>query len=83
MKNKNETKYRKQRKLLQALLKGRFNEQRTPVDYPANISKPTTDSEHFLANDHPANDITPIPLKRIDSNRDSVRKAREAYLRNT
>ena len=49
----------------------------------SNISKPTTGSEHFLTNDHSANDITLIPLEGIKSNRpnrDSARKAREAYL---
>ena len=50
------------------------------VDNPSNISKPTTISEHFLTNDHYAKDITLIPLELIKSNRDSVRKAREAYL---
>ena len=61
-------------------LKDRFNEHRRPVDNPSNISKPTTVSEHFLTNDHSANDITLIPLELNKSNRDSVRKAREAYL---
>ena len=61
-------------------LKDLFNERRRPVDNPSNISKPTTVSEHFLANDHSANDIILIPLELIKSNRDSVRKAREAYL---
>ena len=61
-------------------LKDRFNEHRRPVDNPSNISKPTTVSEHFLTNDHSANDIILIPLELIKSNRDSVRKAREAYL---
>ena len=61
-------------------LKDRFNEHRRPVDNPCNISKPTTVSEHFLTNDHSANDITLIPLELTKSNRDSVRKAREAYL---
>ena len=37
-------------------------------------------SEHFLTNDHSADDITLIPLELIKSNRDSVRKAREEYL---
>ena len=41
---------------------------------------PLTVSEHFLTNDHSANDITLIPLVLIKSNRDNVRKAREAYL---
>ena len=61
-------------------LKNRFNEHRRPVDNPSNISKPTTVSEHFLTNDHSANDITLIPLELTKCNRDSVRKAREAYL---
>ena len=61
-------------------LKARFNEHHRPVDNPSNISKPTTVSEHFLANDHSANDIILIPLELTKSNRDSVRKAREAYL---
>ena len=63
-------------------LKDRFNEHRRPVDNPCNISKPTTVSQHFLTNGHSssANDITLIPLELIKSNRDSVRKAREAYL---
>ena len=33
---------------------------------PSNISKPTTVSEHFLTNDHAANDITLIPLEVIN-----------------
>ena len=61
-------------------LKDRFNEDRRPVDNPSNISKPTTVSKHFRTNDHSANDITLIPLELIKSNRDRVRKAREAYL---
>ncbi|CAH3017774.1 unnamed protein product, partial [Porites evermanni] len=50
------------------------------LDNPSNISKTTTVSEHFLTNDHSANDITLVPLELIKSYRDSVRKAREAYL---
>ena len=61
-------------------LKDRFNEHCRPVDNPSNISKPATVWEHFLTNDHSANDITLIPLELIKRNRDSVRKAREAYL---
>ena len=49
-------------------LKDRFNEHRRPVDNPSNISKPTTVSEHFLTNDHSANDITLIPLHLSKSN---------------
>ena len=61
-------------------LKHRFNEHRRPVYNPSNISKPTTVSEHFLTNDHSANDITRIPLEIVKSNRDSVRKARKTLL---
>ena len=38
-----------------------------PVDNPSNISKPTTVSEHFLTNDHSANDITCTHSTRNDS----------------
>ena len=61
-------------------LKDRFNEHRRPVDKQTSSSKPTTVSEHFLSNDHNASDMLLIPLELIKSNRDSVRKAREAYL---
>ena len=61
-------------------LKDRFNKHRRPVDNPSNISKPTRVSEHFLTTDHSANDITLIPLELIKSERDSVRRGREAYL---
>ena len=61
-------------------LKHRFHEHRRPVYNPSNISKPTTVSEHFLTNDHSANDITRIPLEIVKSNRDSVRKARKTHL---
>ena len=64
----------------QYIVKDRFNEYRRPVDNPSNISKPNTDSEHFLINDHSAKDITLTSLELIKFNRDSVRKAREAYL---
>ena len=59
-------------------LKDRFNEHRTPVVNPSNISKPNTVSQHSLTNDHSVKNITLIPLELIKSNRDSVRKAREA-----
>ena len=61
-------------------LTDRFNEHCRPVNNPSNISEPTTVWEHFLTNDHSANDVTLIPLELIKCNRDSVRKAREAYL---
>ena len=59
-------------------LKDRFNEHRRTVDKQTNRSKPTTVSEHFLSNHHNASDMQLIPLELIKSNRDSVRKAREA-----
>ena len=61
-------------------LKDRFNEHRRPVDKQTNSSEPTTVSKHFLCNNHSATDIKRIPLELVKSNRDSVRKAREAYL---
>ncbi|KAL9972935.1 hypothetical protein ACROYT_G019335 [Oculina patagonica] len=61
-------------------LKDRFNEHRRTVDKKTNHSKPTTVSEHFLCNNHNATDMQLIPLELIRSNRDVVRKAREAYL---
>ena len=62
-------------------LKDRFNEHCRPVVDPSNISKPNTVSEHFPStNDRSVKDITLTPLELIKSNRDSVRKAREAYL---
>ena len=61
-------------------LKDRFNEHRRPVDKQTDSSKPTPVSEHFLCNNHSATDMQLIPLELVKSNRDSVRKAREAYL---
>lgn len=55
-------------------------EHRRPVNQLNNILKPTTVSEYFLTYHHIANDISLIPLQPIHSNRDSVCKAREAYL---
>ena len=40
----------------------------------------TNDKVNLISNDHSANDILLIPLELINSKRDSVRKAREAYL---
>ena len=38
-------------------------------------------AEHFLSSpNHTANDMLLIPIEKIFSNRDSIRKAREAYL---
>ena len=41
----------------------------------------TTAADHFLtAPNHTANDMQLIPIEKVFSNRDSVRKAREAFL---
>ena len=38
-------------------------------------------AEHFLSSpNHTANDMPLIPIEKIFSNRDSIRKAREAFL---
>ena len=62
-------------------LKDRFNEHRRTIDNPNNESKPTTAAEHFLSSPNcTANDMLLIPIEKIFSNRDSIRKAREAFL---
>ena len=61
-------------------LKDRFNEHRRAVDKPNIISKPTTVSEHFLTANHSASDMLLIPIQKLYSARDSIRKAREAFL---
>ena len=61
--------------------KRRFNEHRRTIDNPNTKSKPTTAAEHFLSStNHTANDMQLIPIEKISSNRDSIRKAREAFL---
>ena len=44
------------------------------------LANPTPVSEHFNLPGHSVNDIRLIPLELIHTNRDSVRKAREAHL---
>ena len=62
-------------------LKDRFNEHRRTIDNPKTKSKPTTAAEHFLSfPNHNANDMQLIPTEKIFSNRDSIRKATEAFL---
>ena len=62
-------------------LKDRFNEYRRAVDKTSIKSKPTTVSEHFLSHsNHSYTDMQLIPLEKIHSSRDSVRKARESHL---
>ena len=62
-------------------LKDRFNEHRRTIDNPNNKSKPTTAAEHFLSSsNHTTNDMQLIPIDKIFSNRDSIRKVSEAFL---
>ena len=62
-------------------LKDRFNEHRRAVDKNNFKSEPTTVSEHFLSrSNHSHADMQLIPLEKIHSSRDSVRKARESHL---
>ena len=61
-------------------LKDRFNEHRRTIDNANTKSKPTTAAEHFLSSNHTANDMQLIPIEKIFSNRDSIRKAREAFV---
>ena len=62
-------------------LKDRFNEHSRTIDNPNNKSKPTTAAAHFLSSpNHTANDMQLIPIEKIFSNRDSIRKAGAAFL---
>ena len=55
--------------------------QRTPkTSRPTPSSRPTAVSDHFLSDNHSPNDIELVPLELIHSSRDTLRKAREAYL---
>ena len=58
-----------------------INEHRRAVDKTNIKSKPTTVSEHFLSHsNHSHTDMQLIPLEKIHSSRDSVRKARESHV---
>ena len=61
-------------------LRDRFNEHRRLVDRPTTNSRFTAVSDHFLLPNHSAADMHLIPLELVTSNRDDVRKAREAFL---
>ena len=62
-------------------LKDRFNEHRRTLDNANTKSKPTTVAEHFLSSPHNiSKDMQLIPIEKIFSNRDSIRKAGEAFL---
>ena len=58
----------------------RFGEHRRSVQNHQQLANPTPVSEHFNLPGHSVNDIRLIPLELIHTNRDSVRKAREAHL---
>ena len=61
-------------------LKDRINEHRRAVDKNNIKSKPTTVSEHFLSHcNHSHTDMQLIPLEKIRSSRDSVRKATKGH----
>ena len=61
--------------------KDRFNEHRHAVDKTNITSKPTTVSEHLLSHsNHSHTDMQLVPLEKIYSSRDSVRKGRESPL---
>ena len=63
------------------MIKVAINKFLTINNSPNNKSKPTTAAEHFLSSpNHTANDMLLIPIEKIFSNRDSIRKAREAFL---
>ena len=53
-------------------LKERFNEHRRPII--------TAVSRHFITGNHTINHMLLIPLEKLFINRDSARKAREAFL---
>ena len=60
-------------------LKERFNEHRRPIINTSSYN-PTAVSRHFITGNHMVNHMLLIPLEKLYTNRDSVRKAREAFL---
>ena len=61
-------------------LKDRFNEHRRPIINPFCSYIPTAVSRHFLTSGHAEDRMILIPLEQLHSSRDSIRKAREAFL---
>ena len=64
-------------------LSDRFGEHRRAIEKAIthrHIDQPTAVSDHFTLPGHSINNIELIPLELIHSNRDSIRKAREAFL---
>ena len=64
-------------------LSDRFGEHRRAVEKAIpqrGIDQPTAVSDHFTLPGHSLNNLELIPLELINSNRDAIRKAREAFL---
>ena len=61
-------------------LKDRFNEHRRPIINPFCSYTPTAVSRHFLTSGHAEDHLILIPLEQLHTSRDSIRKAREAFL---
>ena len=61
-------------------LKDRFNEHRRPIINPFCSYTPTAVSRHFLISGHAEDHMILIPLEQLHTSRDSIRKAREAFL---
>ena len=64
-------------------LSDRFGEHRRAVEKAitqSDIDQPTAVSDHFTLPGHSLNNLELIPLELINSNRDAIRKAREAFL---
>ena len=61
-------------------LKDRFNEHPRSMDNQNTKSKPSTAAKHFLSSpNHAANDMPLIPIEKIFSNLDSIRKAKKHF----
>ena len=61
-------------------LEDRFNEHRQPIINTCGSYIPTVVSRHFLTGNHTENHMILVPLERLYTSRDSIRKAREAFL---
>ena len=61
-------------------LKDRFNEYRRPVLNPTSNYIYTAVSEHFLSNNQSDTHMLLIPIEKLNNERDSFRKAREAHI---
>ena len=63
-------------------LSDRFGEHRRAVEKAitkCDIDQATAVSDHFILPGHSLNNLELIPLELINSNRDAIRKAREAF----